>query len=187
MEEKQINDRLSDAIADKIIAEIRINECLYPQCAVNGALRKALKKKLENCPETETADERQPEVSTDVSIPESSPAPRNLQCNIRYASKPLKSADGYFFKQSQLRTEATSGDFYEIKIYEDNTCKISLRTTDIDRNALRDSSEIMPAEVVTKSGELTADSKIEVQNAATGVLKDKRIYIQGHIQVAFTK
>lgn len=182
------NDTLLSAIADKMLAEIRIQECLHSDCA-NGALRRALMKKLESCGLDEGQHKQDVEtapISKDPPQQPKEPKSTTLKCT-KYATKPLKSDEGYFFKEKQLKDEASSGEFYVINIYDDDTCEISLRTTGSDRNTLRDSDEIMPTEVVTKSGNITAECQIVVESPAKGELRGKRIFIVGQMKVAFTE
>lgn len=188
MESNQTYNVLSVALADKIMAEIRVQECLHPECA-NGSLRKALMERLSGGKDVEIP---RPTVSTAIQTPttpqvvaEPKATPAKTLKSTKYATKPLRSDDGYFFKERQLRDEASSGEFYEIKVFDDNTCEISLRTTGIDRNTLRDSAEVMPSEVVVSNGDITAECQIVVDKPAQGELKDRRIYIVEQMNVSF--
>jgi len=184
METSQINHILPAAIADKIMAEIKIEECLHVECA-NGVLRKALLDRIN----TTQPEEGKTVVSHATSISSKQPLPtstvKNLICT-KYATKPLKGEEGYFFKEKQLKDEPSTGDFYEINVFDNETCEIRLRSTGIDRNTLRDSDEIMPCEVVVSTGDVTAECKIVVESPAQGKLINKRIYIIEKMKVAFT-
>lgn len=188
MEDNHLYDTLLCAIADKMLAEIRIQECLHAECA-HGALRRVLKKKLESCGlDIDQRTQVSEYAPINIGSAQHPKEPKNttLKCT-KYATKPLKSDEGYFFKEKQLKDEASSGEFYVINIYDDDTYEISLRTTGIDRNTLRDSDEIMPSEMVTKSGNITAECQIVVERPARGELRDKRIFIVGQMKVAFTE